>query len=260
MARRTSVNENKWKTGKLPDGVNGQTVTDGTGKPVPLHEATHKFCVRCAEEKPLHDFDNHAGHSSGRQSECRYCKKRINDDMNPLRTSAQFREMNMYRRLRGLIVKDENLDVEAIFARFDSSCFNCGQDLDIDDPDQYDIDHTLPNAFWWPLTNADATLLCSSRTENFRGCNGSKSAKWPGEFYGEDKLRELSNLTGIDYDILDGDPFMCPETVKTFTDDMNGWIGRWREENDDADDWMEREFAKLKEYANIEVPDELWKD
>ena len=260
MARRATVNENKWKTGELPDGVTGQTVTDGTGKPVPLDEATHKFCVRCAEEKPLYDFDNHARPSSGHQSECRSCKKRINDVMNPVRTSEQFRESNMYRRLRGLIVKDENLDVEAIFERFDSSCFKCDQDLDIEDPYQYDIDHTLPNTLWWPLTNANATLLCSSRTVEFNGCNSSKHAKWPDEFYDDDQLRELSDLTGIDYDTLNGEPFMCPETLKTFTDDMEGWIQHWRECWEDADDWMEKEFSKIKNYEDIEVPNELWKE
>ena len=53
---------------------------------------------------------------------------------------------------------------------------------------------------------------------------------------------------------------MCPETVETFTDDMEGWIEKWRENWDDADTWMEKEFAKLKKYADIEVPDDLWKD
>jgi len=260
MARRASVNENKWKTGELPDGVTGQTVTDGTGKTVPLDEATHKFCTRCAEEKPLDEFDNHSGPSSGHQSECKFCKKRINDETNSLRTSEQHREYGMYRKLRGLIVKDENLDVAAIFGRFDSCCFNCDQDLDIEDPEQYDIDHTLPNKLWWPLTNDNATLLCSSRTKEFKGCNNSKHAKWPNEFYDDDQLRELSDLTGIDYDILSGEPFMCPETVETFTDDMEGWIEHWREYWEDADDWMEKEFDKLAEYTDVEVPDDIWKE
>lgn len=200
---------------------------------------------------------------SGKQSECKPCKDQYNnavDAGNSVRTSDQFREMSMFRRLRGLIVKDENLDVEAIFERFDSSCFKCDQDLDIDDPDQYDIDHTLPNTLWWPLTNADATLLCSSRTEEFNGCNNKKHAKWPNQFYDDDQLIELSYLTDIDYDILSGEPFICPETLGTFTDDMEGWIEKWRENWDDADTWMEKEFAKLKKYADIEVPDDLWKD
>ena len=253
-----------FRSGNLPDGATSQTVHDAEGKEVEPKDATHKYCRTCTELLPLDDFALHRTKAkSGYQWECKDCKNVYNnhpDAGNVKRTSEQFRESAMYARMRGLIVKSENLNHEEIFERFDSRCFNCDQELDIEDSDQYDIDHTLPVSLWWPLTNEDATLLCSSRYEGFEGCNNSKHAKWPGEFYDEDQLRELSDLTGIDYDILSGEPFMCPETVETFTDDMEGWIERWREEWDDADDWMEGEFAKLAEYADVEVPDELWKE
>jgi hypothetical protein len=41
---------------------------------------------------------------------------------------------------------------------------------------------------------------------------------------------------------------------------MEGWIEHWRECWDDADDWMEKEFDKLAEYTDVEVPDDIWKE
>ena len=263
--RRKVVNRSGiFQSKPLPKGATSQTIHDAAGNLTSKENATHKYCRTCAKLLPFEKFGLHRTKAkSGYQWECKTCKNIYNNHPNAgnvKRTTEQFRESSMYARMRGLIVKTENLNHKEIFDRFRNRCFKCGQDIDIEDSSQYDIDHTLPVSLWWPLRNKDATLLCSSRHEGFKGCNNSKHAKWPNEFYNDNQLRELSNLTGIDYDILNGPPIMCPETLKTFTDDMKGWIKRWREEWDDADDWMEQEFSKLKKYAGIEVPDDLWRE
>ena len=69
------------------------------------------------------------------------------------------------------------------------------------------LDHTLPVYYLWPLNTQNATLLC-------RECNGKKSGSWPSKFYTNEKLKELSILTGIEYNLLSGEPKYNPDAVK----------------------------------------------
>ncbi|NGP46850.1 hypothetical protein G4V62_18595 [Bacillaceae bacterium SIJ1] len=118
------------------------------------------------------------------------------------------RESAQKRKLYVDIGGNNKIDSVKVYSKFGHSCFNCGVDLkgetsSIEKP----LDHTLPIKYLWPLTTDNATLLC-------RECNGEKSDKWPSEFYDDDQLKELHRLTGINYDVLKGDPFFNPAAIK----------------------------------------------
>jgi hypothetical protein len=57
-----------------------------------------------------------------------------------------------------------------------------------------DLDHTMPLAGLYPLDES-ATCLCST-------CNGSKSDLYPVDFYTPDKIKELSQITNLDLELL----------------------------------------------------------
>lgn len=52
----------------------------------------YKYCIVCNAIKPLEYFDRHSSRASGRQGECRLCKKAYNEIKNGTRTSDQHRE------------------------------------------------------------------------------------------------------------------------------------------------------------------------
>lgn len=190
-----------------------------------------KYCRICEQLQPLENFHRHrpSGSSfrSGRQLECKLCKNLvINPALNPLRTSDQHREAAEGRRLYGLIAADRNArksDERAVHERFSGRCFNCGVDLEIG---QGHLDHTLPARYLWPLFPG-ATLLCST-------CNLAKAEQWPSEFYRLDaatvdneKLRRLSYLTGIGYDLLEGPRRVNPDALERLLADVDGVFARW---------------------------------
>lgn len=139
----------------------------------------------------------------GHQLECIVCKKFfVNAPLNPMRNSTQHREDSLRRRAFEVLVS-ELLDRdwiyhehrlkygtefdEHIWRKFSEKCFNCGKPLE--SPNAMALDHTLPLLYLWPLDDR-ATCLCP-------GCNGSKSYKFPVEFYRPNQLRTLSDITGI---------------------------------------------------------------
>ena len=71
--------------------------------------------------------------------------------------------------------------------------------------------HTLPVYYLWPLSTENATLLCHD-------CNGKKSGTWPSKFYSDAQLRRLSILTGIDYNLLSGEPQYNPKAIEALHD------------------------------------------
>mgnify|MGYP001088648626 CR=1 FL=1 len=144
----------------------------------------------------------------GYQLECRSCKKfYVNAPLNPMRDSTQHREDSLRRRALEVLV-DELLDREWIYhtfrlekgkefdvyiwERFDKKCFKCGRK--IVSPKEMDLDHTMPLAMLWPL---DATATCLCKT-----CNSQKRDKFPVDFYSEDKLKELTKITGLSEDFI----------------------------------------------------------
>jgi len=174
-----------------------------------LNEAQrYKYCIICSAMKPLESFDRHASRTSGRQGECRLCKKAYNEIKNGTRLSDQHREAAQKRRLYLDLAGISHIDSSQIEDRFGHCCFNCGKDLSrVMNRTEKPLDHTLPVYFLWPLTTQTATLLC-------RKCNGDKAEQWPATFYSDSKLRELAVKTGLPYDLLAGTPSYNPEALE----------------------------------------------
>jgi 5-methylcytosine-specific restriction endonuclease McrA len=182
-----------------------------------------KYCVLCYTLQPLDSFDRHGSRVTGRQGECRMCKKLYNDLKNESRLTEQHREAAETRRLLTILSGETDIGaIDELLARFDYQCFNCLKPLK-DSPggdDGYYIDHTLPVSWLWPL-DLGPTILC-------RQCNGRKSDHWPSEFYGEvGKLRALATRTGIPFDQLCGPPFFNPAAIKRLQAEADSIIERW---------------------------------
>lgn len=178
-----------------------------------LHDAyidesqEYKYCIICNTIKPLHLFHRHKSRKSGRQGECRLCKKVYNSIKNQTRLTDQHREAAQKRRMYLDLSKSVKISSSMVFERFGYRCFKCKADLrKVDDEAERPLDHTLPIVLLWPLTTENATLLCRSH-------NGEKSGKWPGEYYSDQELRELAIVTGIPYETLTAQPFYNPEAI-----------------------------------------------
>ncbi len=172
----------------------------------------YKYCIVCNTLKPLEFFDNHAARNSGRQGECRLCKKAYNDIKNGTRLTDQHREAAQKRRLLLDIAGSPKINSREIEQRYQNKCFCCGKDLSgITDKREKPLDHTLPVYYLWPLSTENATLLCHD-------CNGNKSGTWPSKFYSDAQLRRLSILTGFDYDLLAGEPQYNPKAIEALHD------------------------------------------
>ena len=131
-------------------------------------------------------------------------------------------------RLRGLLEivlgLKHKLDYKYIWDKFNGKCFKCGEFIPFDQTDAKGLDHTLPHSKWWNLSNEDGTLLCSSK---INGCNGSKSNKWPSVFYSDEQLVKLNKMTGIDLEILNGEPHYNPEVVEGFINRFDDVMDSW---------------------------------
>jgi len=139
----------------------------------------------------------------GYQLECRFCKKfEVNAAHNPQRTSAQMKEDAARRRALELLLTElydgshqlkfrhehDGLELsDYIWEKFGRKCFNCGKA--IENSKQMHLDHTRPLALLWPLDES-ATCLCGS-------CNSQKRDRSPVEFYSEEQIIKLSEITNI---------------------------------------------------------------
>ena len=85
---------------------------------------------------------------------------------------------------------------------------------------EYDLDHTLPVKYLWPLTTGNATLLCSE-------CNNAKHDKWPLEFYRPEQIKALARLTSIEYDFLSGPPRLNPKAIEAILANVDRFIEQW---------------------------------
>jgi len=188
----------------------------------------------CEWLQPLENFDFHKPNTgsfrSGRQLECKVCKKtKINPFLNPLRTPDQHREAAQRRRLYGILSGElGKINSKRVFEKFDGKCFNCGKPLEFKNGKIIGgaLDHTLPARYLWPLTTENATLLCDE-------CNNKKHDKWPSEFYDKKKLKKLAVLTGIPFDILSGKPRLNPEALKKILANVDKFIEEWIEYPED---------------------------
>lgn len=108
------------------------------------------------------------------------------------------------------------IDSKRIYERFRYRCFKCGHDVSHDiharsDPHAGNLDHTLPAKFLWPMTTANATLLCQRH-------NAEKAEKWPSEFYTDQELKRLVTWTGIPYAALTATPHYNPAALDKLHD------------------------------------------
>jgi hypothetical protein len=155
----------------------------------------------------------------GFQLECRFCKKfTVNSAHNPQRTASQMKEDAARRRAIEVLLEElyegsPNLLhrkhfagrelAESVWKRFDGRCFKCGTQL-ATQRDMH-LDHTRPLALLWQL---DETATCLCTTDN-----SAKRDRSPSEFYDENELARLSEITGVRLDDLK-DPSPNVEAIK----------------------------------------------
>lgn len=169
------------------------------------HQIHLKKCSYCGRLLPIDvtrlgmlAFHKHNAKKTRHQNECRACKKwRINDDFNPKRTTDQLHESSTITRERKLFLREPEI-LQAIkkrdgaglksqvWERFGRKCFRCSVPVELDN---FQLDHTRPLAYLWPIDEF-ATCLCNN-------CNNEKKEKFPVDFYSEVDLKRLSEITGL---------------------------------------------------------------
>ncbi len=169
--------------------------------------STYNIVTNDSPSIPQINENNQVQTYYGHQLECKACKKFfVNAPLNPMRTSTQHREDSLRRRAIEVLV-DTLLENEWIYHKyrkqkhkefdkhiwesFGKKCFNCGKEISIK---EMDLDHTMPLAYLWPL-DIHATCLCSS-------CNSKKSDLFPSEFYDDNKLELLSQITNLPMELI----------------------------------------------------------
>lgn len=203
------------------------TVDDG----VPIKLKKCSYCGRLLPVDPRRlgvlAFHKHNAKKTNHQNECRSCKKwRINDSFNPLRTTDQLHESSVITRERKLFLREPEI-LQAIkdrtgaglksqiWERFDRKCFRCGTPVALDD---FQLDHTRPLAYLWPI-DEHATCLCSN-------CNNEKKEKFPVDFYTPTQLKRLSDLTGLPLPELSKKELNGRE-LKRILDDLPKFAREW---------------------------------
>ena len=184
---------------------------------------------------PSYEFAKHKGWGAlEKQMECKSCKASINALLNPLRTTEQLRESALKRRISELLAGDnEKLDIKDIFERFQSKCFKTKRPLNINEPDTWNLDHTLPSKYFYPLTKANVTLLSKE-------ANADKSDKWPSKFYNNAELIELSKISGLSLELLSS-----PEPIYNEAIDANGCVSKILNGRSGSD--LNKRIKELKE-------------
>ena len=169
-----------------------------------------KKCSYCGRLLPIDPtrlgilaFHKHNAKVSKHQNECRACKKwRINDSFNPKRTTDQLHESSVITRERKVFLREPEILQEIkdrtgaglkskVWERFGRRCFRCGVAVALDD---FQLDHTRPLAYLWPIDEY-ATCLCA-------GCNNEKKEKFPVDFYKPQELKRLAEITGLSLENL----------------------------------------------------------
>lgn len=143
----------------------------------------------------------------GHQLECKACKKFfVNAPLNPQRNPQQFKEDGLRRRAIEVLVnellqtnlihfeyekKTKKQFAEHIWKKFDKKCFKCGKEISLN---EMALDHTMPLAYLYRLDET-ATCLCSSH-------NSQKRDHFPVDYYSEEELGRLSEITGLSMEVL----------------------------------------------------------
>lgn len=255
-----------------PERPGAVSVSDAGLRRTAGREMVLKSCNRCGRFLPINigderahlSFSNHCvaehrhpcRHSSfgrirdeegnvvlldyGFQLECRFCKKfEVNAAHNPQRSASQMKEDGARRRHFELLLEHLYLGspqlryknqtgrdlASDIFKRFDGRCFKCGSAF-ATERDMH-LDHTRPLALLWPL-DGTATALCATH-------NSEKRDRAPADFYTEDELGRLSELTGIPLEEL-RDPAPNMEAVRLLGQNL---------------DWFHNDFLTLPALQQI---------
>jgi len=184
---------------RLEESLTVQRFWEGFFRSATEQASSHfKQCNACGRVLPFSDFSKHSKWGPlERQMECRSCKAAINAKLNPLRTKEQLHESSVRRRIADLLVEGENesINFEELFERFEGKCFKTKIPLDIKDRGSWQVDHTLPSKFLYPLKLTNATLLSKE-------ANANKKGQWPKEFYTNNELIELAKITGAELSLL----------------------------------------------------------
>lgn len=224
------------------EGQIGLEIDHGETASLEIEDASEvlevKKCAYCQRYLPLESdnlgslsFHKHNAKLTNHQNECRSCKKwRINDTFNPQRTADQLHESSVITRERRALLREPEILQEIkdrhngeglkriVWKKFDKECFRCGEDLELD---EVELDHTRPLAYLWPI-DEHATCLCAD-------CNGLKREKFPADFYSEDELEELSDITGLPADQLttkDVNPDQLERIVNNIEKFATEWTAR----------------------------------
>lgn len=161
-------------------------------------DAYSKQCNTCGRILPARAFSGHVGWGPlEKQMECRMCKAVINTSLNPKRTKEQLHESSARRRTADLLLAgtNERLDLKALFKRFDGKCFKTGKPLTFKERKTWAVDHILPSRWLYPLSIPNAALLSKEANDN-------KRDRWPSEFYTNNELKKLAEITGADLALL----------------------------------------------------------
>jgi hypothetical protein len=191
-------------------------------------------------------FDNHSAKKTLHQNECRACKKwRINDSLNKRRTKDQLHESSTLTREKKVLLREPEVlkrikDRHSgkglrtiIWERFDKKCFRCGMPVT---KAEYELDHTRPLAYLWPL-DEHATCLCWK-------CNNEKHDRFPADFYTQAELERLSRITGLGVNELTKRDVNEAELQRIVSD-----IGRF------ADELNPRTFASITVHVRSVRPE-----
>jgi hypothetical protein len=207
-----------------------ELTTVQTGREIVL-----KKCSYCSRLLPLDPqrlgalaFHKHNDKRTRHQNECLSCKKwKINDDLNPTRSTDQLHESSVITRERKLFLREpERLKAfndrykdtglrSYIWHRFKKKCFFCKEDVELN---EFQLDHTRPMAYLWPIDEY-ATCLCASH-------NNMKKDKFPVDFYNSEQLKELSLITELDIEKLKAKEVNQEELTRILAD-IVGFARAW---------------------------------
>ena len=201
---------------------------------------------RRAPQSMVLAFHGHSAKRTGYQNECRVCKKfEINEHFNPLRTADQLHESSTLTRERKLFLREnqaikdfkERISKQGlrqfVWERFNKQCFKCKSNVDLNG---FELDHTRPLAYLWPLDQY-ATCLCSI-------CNNMKKDSFPIEFYTEDELKQLASIIGLPVRIISERSLNVQELNRIRKD-----IGKF------ATEWSPRLFHSVASRVQELLPD-----
>jgi hypothetical protein len=194
-----------------------------------------KKCSYCGRLLPIDPerlgaiaFHKHNAKLTKHQNECLSCKKwKINDDLNPTRSTDQLHESSVITRERKLFLreperlkdfKDRNGNTglrSYIWNKFSRKCFVCKQPVGLN---EFQLDHTRPMAYLWPI-DEHATCLCATH-------NNEKKDKFPVDFYTALQLDELSEITGLSVEELK-EKRVNQRELDRIINDLEGFARSW---------------------------------